>query len=90
MGKKRNYGASEDSPDACFGALGSFMNTGNDPSTMSTGEFVPGWHRGADLTYATHSEGGLVHCNFVKALSNLTELTQEDDGGTVVGLHCPY
>ena len=23
MGKKRNYGASEDSPDACFGAPGS-------------------------------------------------------------------
>ena len=23
MGKKREYGASEDSPDACFGGLGS-------------------------------------------------------------------
>ena len=63
-----------------------FMNTGNDPSTMSTGEFVPGWHRGADLPYATHSEGGLVHCNFVKALSNLTELAHKDDGGTVVSI----
>ena len=30
MGKKRNYGASEDSPDACFGAGGSvvFGSTG--------------------------------------------------------------
>ena len=25
MGKKRNYGASEDSPDACFGAPGSCL-----------------------------------------------------------------
>ena len=35
MGKKRNYGGSEDSPDACFGALGS--GAAGDPAPLPSG-----------------------------------------------------
>jgi hypothetical protein len=63
-----------------------FINSGNskgfarDP--LAAGEtFVPSWHRGADLPYASHAVGGLSHCNFVKALTNLTPLDAERDGG---------
>eukprot|EP01050_Picozoa_sp_SAG11_P012982 SAG11_NODE_1485_length_4822_cov_4.117298_2_plen_150_part_00 len=42
-----------------------------------------GWHRGASPAAASHVHGGLLHCNFVKALTNLTPL-EKDDGGTVV------
>jgi hypothetical protein len=33
------------------------------------GEFVPGWHRGADVPFAAHTSrtSGLIHVNFVKA-----------------------
>ena len=62
-----------------------FINTGNE---LREGQnegtaFVPSWHRGADLPFASHSVGGLSHCNFVKALTNLTELADTSDGGTV-------
>jgi hypothetical protein len=42
-----------------------------------------GFHTGTRPDYGTYSENGLYHCNFVKTLTNLTELGP-DDGGTVV------
>lgn len=47
--------------------------------------FIPGWHRGAEVPFATHTSrgSGLVHCNFIKALTNLTPLGPMD-GGTLV------
>ena len=52
-----------------------------------------GFHTGTRPQYGTYTENGLYHCNFVKTLTNLTELGP-DDGGTVVvvGSHkieCP-
>jgi hypothetical protein len=38
------------------------------------------WHRGATPGEASHERGGLLHCNFVKTLTNLTELGPEDGG----------
>ena len=40
------------------------------------------FHRGTDVPFGTHTRHGLYHCNFVKTLTNLTELGPED-GGTV-------
>lgn len=42
-----------------------------------------GFHTGTRPHYGTYTENGLYHCNFVKTLTNLTELGP-DDGGTVV------
>ncbi len=42
-----------------------------------------GFHRGTDIPFGTHTQDGLFHCNFVKTLTNLTNLGP-DDGGTVV------
>jgi ectoine hydroxylase-related dioxygenase (phytanoyl-CoA dioxygenase family) len=42
-----------------------------------------GFHRGADVPFSTHVNHGLIHCSFVKTLTNLTDLGP-DDGGTVV------
>jgi len=42
-----------------------------------------GFHRGIDVPYGSHTKNGLYHCNFVKTLTNLTDLGP-DDGGTVV------
>jgi ectoine hydroxylase-related dioxygenase (phytanoyl-CoA dioxygenase family) len=66
-----------------------FINTGNSKGfardALAPGEtFVPSWHRGADLPYASHSVNGLSHCNFVKALTNLTPLSDASDGGTAL------
>jgi ectoine hydroxylase-related dioxygenase (phytanoyl-CoA dioxygenase family) len=65
-----------------------FVNRGNPTSEGgSAGQpFAPSWHRGTDLPYASYigKDSGLVHCNFVKALSNLTELRDAADGGTVL------
>ncbi|HCL28480.1 MAG TPA: hypothetical protein DIC52_08605 [Candidatus Latescibacteria bacterium] len=56
---------------------------------------APGWetqdrsnckysfHRGIDVPYGSYTRHGLYHCNFVKTLTNLTELGP-NDGGTVV------
>ena len=44
---------------------------------------LAGFHRGTDVPYAGHTHGGLFHCNFVKTLTNLTDLGP-DDGGTAV------
>ena len=42
-----------------------------------------GFHRGTDIPFGSHIQNGLYHCNFVKTLTNLTDLGP-DDGGTVV------
>lgn len=42
-----------------------------------------GFHTGTRPEFGTYSENGLYHCNFVKTLTNLTDLGP-DDGGTVV------
>jgi hypothetical protein len=42
-----------------------------------------GFHRGTDIPFGSHTVNGLYHCNFVKTLTNLTDLGP-DDGGTVV------
>ncbi len=42
-----------------------------------------GFHRGTDIPFGTHTQNGLFHCNFVKTLTNLTDLGP-DNGGTVV------
>lgn len=42
-----------------------------------------GFHTGTRPHYGTYTQNGLFHCNFVKTLTNLTELGP-DDGGTVV------
>ncbi len=42
-----------------------------------------GFHLGMDVPYGAHAKNGLFHCNFVKTLTNLTDLGP-DDGGTVV------
>lgn len=41
------------------------------------------FHRGTDVPYGSHTRHGLYHSNFVKTLTNLTDL-DPDDGGTVV------
>lgn len=41
------------------------------------------FHTGTRPKFGTYFENGLYHCNFVKTLTNLTELGP-DDGGTVV------
>jgi hypothetical protein len=63
-----------------------FVNSGNPGCRNAAGDgdgdddaeqrFSPSWHRGTDLPYANHvgRASGLTHCNFVKALTNLTEL----------------
>jgi hypothetical protein len=42
-----------------------------------------GFHTGTRPEFGTYTENGLFHCNFVKTLTNLTDLGP-DDGGTVV------
>ncbi len=42
-----------------------------------------GFHAGVDIAFGSHTANGLYHCNFVKALTALTDLGP-DDGGTVV------
>ncbi|MBX3012887.1 MAG: phytanoyl-CoA dioxygenase family protein [Caldilineaceae bacterium] len=42
-----------------------------------------GFHTGTRPDIGTYTENGLFHCNFVKALTTLTDLGP-DDGGTVV------
>lgn len=58
------------------------INT-KDPATQSTGDFKYGFHSGTQIDFGSHYHGGLYHCNFVKTLTNLTDLGP-DDGGTVV------
>ena len=53
-----------------------------DPDNSWDGQLT-GFHRGTDIPFAGHSQNGLFHCNFVKTLTNLTDL-EPDDGGTAV------
>ena len=54
-----------------------------DPDWDPDGEVHYGFHKGADVPFATHVQNGLLHSNFVKTLTNLNDLGP-DDGGTVV------
>lgn len=53
----------------------------HDPDYGAHGRYD--FHRGTDIPFGTHTNDGLFHCNFVKTLTNLTDLGPED-GGTVV------
>lgn len=54
-----------------------------DPSADPNAPVTYGFHTGTRPHYGTYTENGLYHCNFVKTLTNLTDLGP-DDGGTVV------
>ena len=54
-----------------------------DPNGASDPEPAYAFHFGTRPHYGTYSGNGLFHSNFVKTLTNLTELGP-DDGGTVV------
>jgi hypothetical protein len=53
------------------------------PDWDETAEPTFSFHRGTDVPYGSHTRNGLYHSNFVKTLTNLTDL-DTDDGGTVV------
>ena len=53
------------------------------PDWDETEERTFSFHRGTDVPYGSHTRNGLYHSNFVKTLTNLTDLGS-DDGGTVV------
>ena len=53
------------------------------PNWDETEESTFSFHRGTDVPYGSHTRNGLYHSNFVKTLTNLTDL-DADDGGTVV------
>jgi ectoine hydroxylase-related dioxygenase (phytanoyl-CoA dioxygenase family) len=53
------------------------------PDWDETEESTFSFHRGTDVPYGSHTRNGLYHSNFVKTLTNLTDL-DSDDGGTVV------
>ena len=53
------------------------------PGEVPDGAPIYGFHRGIDVPFGSHTKNGLYHCNFVKTLTMLTDLG-EDDGGTVV------
>ena len=53
-----------------------------DPSTSEPPRF--GFHSGTDIAFGGHVHDGLFHCNFVKTLTNLTDLGPEDGGTTVI------
>ncbi len=61
--------------------MNAHINSRDPDNTWEEG--LAGFHRGTDVPYAGHSHGGLFHCNFVKTLTNLTDLGP-DDGGTAV------
>jgi len=46
------------------------------------------FYNGADVPFSSHTKHGLFHGNFVKTLTNLTEL-DPDDSGMVVVAGCP-
>ena len=53
------------------------------PEAADPGSADYGFHAGTRPPNGTYAQNGLYHCNFVKVLTNLTELGP-DDGGTVV------
>lgn len=62
--------------------LNAHINSRN-PKEKFTKDPKFGFHLGIDVPYGTHVKNGLLHCSFVKTLTNLTDLGP-DDGGTVV------
>jgi len=61
--------------------VGSIINSRNPKTWQEPPNY--GLHNGTDIPFGSHIENGLYHCNFVKTLTNLTDLGP-DDGGTVV------
>jgi hypothetical protein len=61
--------------------VGAIINSKN-PKTCNEAPNY-GLHNGTDIPFGSHIKNGLYHCNFVKTLTNLTDLGP-DDGGTVV------
>jgi len=61
--------------------VGSIMNVRNPRTWQERPEY--GFHSGTDIPFGSHIQNGLYHCNFVKTLTNLTDLGP-DDGGTAV------
>lgn len=59
------------------------INTRSDDPAAYGPDARYGFHRGTAIDFGSHIHDGLYHCNFVKTLTNLTELGP-DDGGTVV------
>ncbi len=55
-----------------------------DPDQDLSAPATFGFHRGTDVPFGTHRDGGLFHCTFVKTLTNLTELGPDDGGTTVI------
>ncbi len=45
-----------------------------DPEWDPAAEVRYGFHKGTDVPFATHVQNGLLHSNFVKTLTNLTDL----------------
>ena len=43
-----------------------------------------GFHRGTEHGVGSYEENGMFHCNFVKVLTNLTDLGPDDGGTTVI------
>ncbi len=70
--------------EACITELDAHVNS-RDPDADFTKPPQYGFHTGVDIPFGTHTdpETRLFHCNFVKTLTNLTDLGP-DDGGTVV------
>lgn len=65
-----------------------FLNTASDTIPAGTPDGRYGFHTGVDIPFGTHAVNGLMHCNFVKTFTYLTDVGPED-GGTVciVGSH---
>jgi len=70
------------SPARIIETAGIFNTKHPDPAQYGP-DATYGFHRGTDIPYGSHMVNGLYHCNFVKTLTNLTDLGP-DDGGTVV------
>jgi hypothetical protein len=70
--------------EACITELDAHVNS-KDPEGDFTKPPQYGFHTGVDIPFGTHTDPDtrLFHCNFVKTLTNLTDLGP-DDGGTVV------
>lgn len=73
--------------DARITELNAHLNS-KDPNANFSEPPKYGFHTGVDIAFGSHKRNGLYHCNFVKALTNLTDMGP-DDGGTavIVGSH---
>jgi hypothetical protein len=70
--------------EACITEMDAHVNS-RDPGADLSKPPQFGFHTGVDIPFGTHTDPDtrLYHCNFVKTLTNLTDLGPED-GGTVV------